>query len=193
MSVRCALRSNCSALMCLVRGCLVYTPRRFSRILFKKPKSPPFLMMAARSSNSFAIVKFATAKMKMKTLPAGFPVALCSTAIQFSDRHSHRSFLLLRIVDRVVDAVDVVDVSVSEIVAFPPCKRLAFQGMVLMQRQILVDVEEALDAHQNSNEESNVRRSAAVQLSQLYSRVFRERSKNMTSSSPILCSARDFR
>ena len=56
----------------------------------------------------------------------GFPVALCSTAIQFSDRHSNRSFLLLRIGDLVVDVVDVLDVSVSEITAFPPSERLAF-------------------------------------------------------------------
>ena len=76
------------------------------------------------SSNSFAVVKLATAKLKMKTLPAGFTVALCSTASQFSDRHSHRSFLLLRIADFVFDVVDV-DVSVSEIVAFPPSERLA--------------------------------------------------------------------
>ena len=76
------------------------------------------------SSNSFAIVKFATAKLKMKTLPARFPVALCSTAIQFSRRHSNRSFLL-RIADHVVDVVVVLDVSVSEIVAFPPSERLA--------------------------------------------------------------------
>ena len=31
---------------------------------------------------------------------SGFPVAPCSTAIQFSDRHSNRSFLLFRIADR---------------------------------------------------------------------------------------------
>ena len=55
------------------------------------------------SSNSFASVSFATAMLKMKTLPTGFPVALCSTAIQFSDRHSNRNFLLLRIVDLLVD------------------------------------------------------------------------------------------
>ena len=78
------------------------------------------------SSNSFAIAKLATAKLKMKMLPAGFPVALCSTAIQFSDRQSNRSFLLLRIADFVVDVVDVLDVSVSEIAAFPPGKHLAF-------------------------------------------------------------------
>ena len=66
----------------------------------------------------------------------GFPRgSLCSTAIQFSDRHSNRSFLLLRIVDLVVDVVDVLDVSVSEIVAFPPRERLAFQSIVLMQRE----------------------------------------------------------
>ena len=77
------------------------------------------------SSNSFTIVKFATAKLKMKTLPAGFPAALCSTAIQFSDRHSNQSFLL-QIADLVVDVADVLDVSVSEIVAFLPSERLAF-------------------------------------------------------------------
>ena len=75
------------------------------------------MMWTAMSSNSFAIVKFATAKLKMKTLPAGFPVALCSTAMQFSARHGNRSFLLLRIADLVADVVDVVDVPVSEIVA----------------------------------------------------------------------------
>ena len=85
--------------------------------------------------------------LKMKTLP-GFDVALCSTAIQFSDRHSNRSCLLLRIVDVVVDVVDVLDVSVSEIVAFPPSERLAFQGIVSMQCLILVAVEEAFGAHE---------------------------------------------
>ena len=84
------------------------------------------MMWAAMSSNFFAIVKFFTANLKMKTLPAGFSVALCSTAIHFFDRHSNRSFLVLRIADFVVDAVDVLDVSVSEIVAFPPSECLAF-------------------------------------------------------------------
>ena len=77
------------------------------------------------SSNSFAVAKLATAKLKMKMLPAGFFVDLCSTAIQFSDRHSNRSFLLLRTVDLLVDVV-VLDVSVSKIVAFPSSERLAF-------------------------------------------------------------------
>ena len=84
------------------------------------------MMQAAMSSNSIAIVKLATAKLKMKTLCAGFPVALCCTAIQFSDRQSNRSFLLLRNADLVVDVANVLDVSVSEIVAFPPSERLAF-------------------------------------------------------------------
>ena len=68
------------------------------------------MMWTAMSSNSFAVVSFATATLKMKTLPTGFPVALCSTA-----RHSNRSFLLLGIVDSVFDFFDVLDVSVSEI------------------------------------------------------------------------------
>ena len=72
------------------------------------------------SSNSFAFVK-----SKTKTLPTGFTVALCSTAIQSCDRHSNRSFLLLRIADLVVDVADVLDVSVSEIAAFPPGEDLA--------------------------------------------------------------------
>ena len=78
------------------------------------------------SSNSCDTVSFATVMLKMKTLPTGFPVALCSAAIQFSDRHSNRNFLLLRIVDLVVDVVVVLDVSVSEFVPFPPGEHLAF-------------------------------------------------------------------
>ena len=134
-------------------------------------------MQVAMSSNSFAIAKSATAmlKMKMKTLPTGFPVALCKTAIKSCDRHSNRSFLLLRIADFVVDAVDVVDVSVSEFVLFPPGVHLAFSGIVLMHREILVAVEDSFEAHQHSNEESNVWRSTTVQLSSLYSHVVQER------------------
>ena len=103
------------------------------------------------SSNSFAIAKLATAKlkMKMKMLPAGFPVALCDIAIQFCDRHGNRSLLLLRIADFVVDAIDVVDISKSEIVAIPPGEHLAFSGIVLMYRQILVAVEVVPVAHQH--------------------------------------------
>ena len=101
----------------------------------------------------------------MKTLPAGFSVALCCTAIQFSDRHSNRSFLLLRIADLVVGAVDVLDVSVSENVAFPPSEHLAFSDIVVsMRRQILVAAEDVFGSHQHSNEESNVWRSVTVQL-----------------------------
>ena len=83
------------------------------------------------SSNSFAIAKSAAAqlKMNMKMLPAGFSVALCNTAILSCDRHGNRSFLLLRIADFVVYAVDVVDVSVSEIVPSPPGEHLAFPGI----------------------------------------------------------------
>ena len=102
------------------------------------------------------MMSFATAMLKMKTLPTGFAVALCSTAIQFSDLHSNRSFLLLRIVDLLVDVVDVLDVAVSEIAAFRPGEHLAFSGIGLLHRQILVAVEEAFEAHQHSNEESNV-------------------------------------
>ena len=116
------------------------------------------------SYSSFAIGSFATAMLKMKTLLTGFPVALCSTAIQFSDRHSNRSCLLFRIADLVVDVVDVLDISVSEIVAFPPCEHLAFSGIVSMHRQILVAVEQVFEAHQHSNEEPNVWRSVVVQL-----------------------------
>ena len=67
--------------------------------------------------------------MKMKMLPTGFPVALCNTAIQSCDRHSNRSFLRLRIADFVVDAVHVLDVSVPEIVRFPPSEHLPFSGI----------------------------------------------------------------
>ena len=116
------------------------------------------------SSNSFATVKSATVKLKMKMLPAGFPEALCSTAIQVFDRHSNRSFLLFRIADLVVEAVDVLDVSVSEIVAFPPGEHLALSGIGKMHRQTVVAIEEVFGAYQHSYEETNVWRSVTVQL-----------------------------
>ena len=107
--------------MCLVSGCPVNTARRFSEIPSRKLKSPPFIRWCKFpwAPTRLAILKFATAKLKMKTLTAGVPMALCSTAIQFSDRHSNRSFFLLRIADLVVDVADVLDVSVSQNVAFP--------------------------------------------------------------------------
>ena len=76
-------------------------------------------------------------------------MALCSTAVQSCDRHSNRSFLSHRIADLVVDVVDVLDVSVSESVAFPPSERLAFKDIVFLHRQILVAVKEILGAHQH--------------------------------------------
>ena len=91
------------------------------------------------SSNSFAIAKSATTKlkMKMKMLPTGFTVTLCDTAIQFCDRHSNRCFLLLRIADFVVDAIDVVDISVSEFVPSPAGEHHAFSG-ITYTRDIIV-------------------------------------------------------
>ena len=74
----------------------------------------------------------------MKTLPVGFTVALCNTAIQSCDRHSNRSFLLLRIADFVIDAVDVVDVSVSEFVLFPPSEHLAFSSPIFLLHQVFL-------------------------------------------------------
>ena len=101
--------------------------------------------------------------LQVKTLPAGFPLALCGTAIRFYDRHSHRSFLL-RIAHLAVDVADVLNVLVSEIATFPPSEHLSFKGIVLMQRHILVAVEKVSGAHQQSNEEPNVWHSVTVQL-----------------------------
>ena len=118
--------------MCSVCGCTVHTPRRFSGNSFQETEITTIsqMMEAAMSCNSFATVMLATAKLKIMVVPAGFPVAPCGTAIQSCDRHSNRSFLRLRIADFVVDAVDVVDVSVSEIGASPPGEHLAFSGIV---------------------------------------------------------------
>ena len=101
-------------------------------------------------------------------------MVLCDIAIQFCDRHSNRSFLLVRITDFVVDTVDAVDVSVPEIVRFPPGEHLAFSGIILMHRQNLVAVEEVSGASQYPNEEPNVWRSVVVQLVLLYNHVVQE-------------------
>ena len=66
---------------------------------------------------------------EMKILSAGFPRTLCDIVIQSCDRHSNRSFPLLRISDFNVDAVDTVDVSKSEFVMIPSSEHLAFSDI----------------------------------------------------------------
>ena len=127
-AMRSALVKRLYCAVCAVfLGVLSTLPVDFLKFFPRNRNTTTYQMMwNTMSSNSLAIAKSATAMFQMKTLPTGFTVALCSTAIQSCDRHGHRSFLFLRIADFVVDAVDVVDVSVSEIVAFPPSERLAF-------------------------------------------------------------------
>ena len=123
-ALRAVIKLYCTDVSCECVSCL-HPPCRFSGIpSFQETEITTIyqMMWNTKISNS----SFATARLKMKTLPTGFPMALCCAAIQFSDRHRKRSFLLLRIVDLLVDVVDVLDVSVSEIVAFPPSERLAF-------------------------------------------------------------------
>ena len=106
-------------------------------------------VQVAASSSLFGISKSATAKlkMKMKMLPSGFSSAIPSSSLAIDK-------VIGVIVDFVVDAVDVVDVSVSGFGLFPQDEHLVFSGIVLVHRQILI--EEVLEAHQHSNEEPNV-------------------------------------
>ena len=97
--VRCVPRlwTDCTALMSVVSvSCLHTTWIFWNSYQETEITTISQRMQVAMSSNSFAIVKLATAKLKMKMLPAGFPVALCSTAIQSRDRHSIRSFWFCR-------------------------------------------------------------------------------------------------
>ena len=149
--------------MCIVSGCPVYTPVDFLEFLGVNRNHHHFSYdVGCHELQLVCHCEVCHCEVEDEDAVGGFPPLLCSTAIQFSDRHSDLSFVLLRIADLFV--ADVLEVSVSEIVAFLPRERLAFQGIVLMRRQILVAVEEAVGAHQHSNEESNVWRSVAVQL-----------------------------
>ena len=127
--------------MCVVSGCPVYNLPSIFWNSFQETEITTIsqMMWASMSSNSFGFVKFATAMLKMKTLPACFSWL----SVVLSSSFSIDIVILLRIADLVVDVVDVLDVSVSEIAAFPPSESLAFEGIVLMQRQILVVAEEA--------------------------------------------------
>ena len=93
--------------MCLVSGCPVYT-----RVDFLEFTTIFQMMWTAMRSKSSAIVSLATAMLKIKMLPTGFPVALCNTAIQSFDRHGNRSFLVLQIVDLVFVFVGFLEVLV---------------------------------------------------------------------------------
>ena len=122
--------------MCNVYGCTFYTHRRFGGIISMKPQSPPFLRCCKLPWPPTRLSYIATAKFKMKMLPAGFTVALCNTTIQSCDRQNNRSFLLFRIADFVVDTVNVVDVSVSEFLLSLPSEHLAFQALQKLQEKL---------------------------------------------------------
>ena len=115
------------------------------------------------------IVSLATAMSKMKMLPTGFTVALCNTAIQFSDQGSNRSFLLLRTVDFLVDVVRSKRVPRFHQVS------IAFLGIVSIQRQIWSLSKKLLRSISVQTKNPMFWRSAIVQLSYLKSRVFLER------------------
>ena len=111
-AVRAVIKLYCTDVSCEWVSCL-HSPSIFWNSFQETEITTIYQMMwNTMSSNSSAIVSFATAMLKMKTLPTGFAVSLFSTAIRFSDRHSNRSVLLLRIVDLLGDVVDVLDISV---------------------------------------------------------------------------------
>ena len=115
-------------------GCPVYTSRRCCGIHSRKPKLPTVLRWNTMSSNSFAIVSVATSKLKMKLkmLPAGFSVAPCRTAIQFFDRHSSRSFLLLRMLILSLTLLILSTYRSKRLPQFLQVSVLLFEGIVLM-------------------------------------------------------------
>ena len=141
--VRCVPRlwTDCTAQVCVVSGCPVYNPRRFSGIVSRKPKSPPFLrcrLPRAPTRLPLRSRPLRSWRWRWRCCRPVFFVGLRSYRHPSFDRHSNRSFLFVRIADFVVDAVDVVDVSVSEFVPSAPGEHLAFSGIVLMYRQIRV-------------------------------------------------------
>ena len=86
--INCAVRAvnklYCTKVSCEWMSCL-HPPSIFWNS-FQETQITTFYQMTwnIMSSNSFAVVNFAAALLKMKTLPTGFSVALCSTSIQFS-------------------------------------------------------------------------------------------------------------
>ena len=103
--------------MCIVSGRLVCIPPSIFRNSFQKTEI---------CSDSLAFVKLATAKLKMKTLLAGFPVASVVPPSNFPTDIAIEVFLL---VDLLLVFVDVLDVSVQEIAVFPSGEHLAFCGI----------------------------------------------------------------
>ena len=67
--------------------------------------------------------------MPLRSSPQHLHLVFSSTVIEV---------LLLRIADLVVDVADVLDISVSEIVAFPPSERLAFHGIMQSRPEISI-------------------------------------------------------
>ena len=165
--------------MCVVCGCPVHTlavdfleffPGNRNHHHFSDDAGLPMI------SNSFAIVKLATAKLKMKMLPTGFRVALSVVP---------PSSFPIDVVIEVFSSfkLRILSLTLLMLWTYRFQRLLRFRHVTILHVQALfycIDKFWSLSkrffgAHQHSNEESHVWRSATAQLSKLYSLVFQER------------------
>ena len=107
--------------MCLVSGCPVYTPVDFLEFLPGNRNHHHYSDdVGYHGIQLFYHCEVCHCDVEDEDAARRFPRGSLQYRHPVSERHSNRSFLLLRIVDLLVDVDDVLDVSVSEIVAFPP-------------------------------------------------------------------------
>ena len=141
--VRSALVNRLQCAACAVWVGVLSTHRRFSGILSRKPTSPPFLRWCRLPRTP--------TRLPLRSQPLWswkWRWRCCRRVFAWLSVVPPSSFPIDTIIEVFSSVVDVLDVSVSEVVAFPPGEHLAFQGIVSMQRQMLVVVEEAFEAHQ---------------------------------------------
>ena len=96
---------------------------------------------------------------------AGFPAALCTISILFSDQQRCHNLHFLQIVDSDFDAILCSDELVCRTALFPSYTRLVVADILFLLRHELGVAVEVVEALQHSSREPNALKFVFVQLS----------------------------
>ena len=120
----------------------------------------------ATTMNSNVAMRKSTMMKTMKTkCAAGFPAALCTISILFSDQQRSHNLHFLRIADSDVDAFVCSDELVCRAALFTPYTRLVAADIIFLQRHCLVVVVEVVEVLQHLSREPDALNFVFVQLS----------------------------
>ena len=153
----------------------VYTPRRIVGTTFRQSETACFkksltaLRQASKNAttmnSNFAMRNSAMMRTTKTKYAAGFPAALCTISILFSDQQRSHNLHFLRIADSDFEPFVCSDEVVRRTALFPPYTRLVVADILFLLRHNLGVAVEVVEVLQHLSREPNALNFVFVQLS----------------------------